>query len=263
MKYKSSTSPDWGVDLGRVSRIVPGFCGALVRMLCVLLLSAWMGPAVAWEFEGVLSYDSRYIGAGNTNELTHGGIGTLELGLEKETEWGRFSHGIELILATSVNYKESVLSVGYGRDIGAFDLSLSYAHLEFDGDAGEDGAEDKEGDNEWAAELSWTGWEAVTPNLEYLYSDNAKGGLLTFTLEGEIEIAGQSLSPYLLIDFDYDYVSPEYEGLNSIGGGVAWSMPLGNHLEMTVHLSYANAQRNLRLAGEDRDYFWGGVSFSL
>ena len=230
-----------------------------VSCVCCLLLTPltlfWVNQAAAWELGGGLGYESRYISEG-VNSLDHGGIAILELELEHETGIGDFALAIEFLTGTSVNFHEGELSLGYEKALGDFTGALSYVRIR------EEEGDETEYDNEWVVGFSYDSWEHVTPSVEYVYSTEANGGLLVLMIEGEVEVFGQPLGPYLLADIDYDYVSEDYDGLNHIEAGVAWETSLLD-IDMTVNAAYSMAQENLRRDDEDGDYFWVGVNFSL
>ncbi len=209
-----------------------------------------------WEFDGGFGHQSRYVSEGS-NTVDHGGIATLELEVARETGIGALAVGVDFITGISVDFRETELGIGYEKVVGDVTASLSWVRVI------EEEEDEKEYDTEWVAGFSYDGWEHVTPSIEYVHSTEADGALLVLMLEGEVTVGGLALSPYVLADVDYDYVSEGYDGLNHIEAGVEWEVSLSDDLNMTINAAYSMAQENLRREDEDNDYFWWGVGFSL
>ena len=90
------------------------------------------------------------------------------------------------------------------------------------------------------------------------------GELLTLAVEGAVEFGGFELSPYVLADFDFDYVNEDYDGLNHIEVGVSTDIPFPGDRSLTAYISYSNAQENLRRDdATDHNYLWAGISLPL
>ena len=229
------------------------------RVLFISLVFACSSQAAtAWEFGAELGYHSRYIAAEGVSGVDHGGIGTLDLELVQETEAGDFAVGIEHLNGTAVNFRETAFWAGYERVLAdAVTASLSWTRIK------EEERDDNLYYSEYTAAFFYNGWDRITPGVEYIYTTNTNGGLLALILESEIEIGGLTLAPYVTAKFDYGYATEDYDGLNHIEAGIAWSRPLPKDVEMTIYAAYLSAQENLRRDDEDNNYFWGGISFSL
>ena len=232
-----------------------------------LLAALPAGQIAAVEFEGTLSYHTRYMLEGYDVldagfERGEGGIATLVLNVSQETRIGDFFAEAALYATPSEDYREAEVILGFGRSLGDFSGSLFFSRFFIEADYGT-------GDevlyyNEYTATLSYDAWEAWTPGIEFVYSDLNYGELLVVSLEGEFEVHGVTLVPYVLADFDFDYVSDEYDGLNHVQAGVSWPMPFPGGRELTAYISYSIAGGNLRRdEALDHDLLWAGISLPL
>lgn len=236
-------------------------------LLFALLAVSPASQVSAVEFEGSVGYHTRYMLEGYdvldaTFERGEGGIFDIVLSLSQETGIGSFFTEAILIGTPSENYREAEMIAGFGKSFGNFSSSLSFSRFFIELNAGE--GDETTYYNEYTATLSYDGWETVTPGLEFVYSDLNYGELLVLTLEGEVEFGGMTLAPYVLADFDFDYVSDERDGLNHVQFGVSLPVPFPGGRELTAYVSYSIAGENLRQdEATDHDILWAGITLPL
>ena len=193
----------------------------------------------------------------------------------------------EMAFAESENLRESELSIGkewgfdnFGMIRGPISMTLGYTWVyedeeeegeedeEGEGDMREDDDDDEEGEdpNDHEFFLGFSCEECmpfeIVPDLTYVYSTEADGGMIEIELAREIEMEHFSIEPYVGALIDFGYVSDEYDGLNNILVGVAMNIPLTSKISLGAYATHSFAEENLRRDGHD-DQTWAGVGLEI
>ncbi len=241
------------------------------KALCLLSLSMLLMLSIPYAYadenekkvsgEFAFSYHNKHVEEG-MNELGDS-VFVPELVLEfqgihiGDVEIPSFFVGSELVIAESEDFNETNLFIGKVWEWDDFSLEFSYIWIHED----EDG--EGEDDHEFVLGLSCEclPWE-ITPEIAYVYSDDAGGSAIEVELAKEIEMEHFSVEPYVGALVDFGYVSDEYDGLNNILVGLAVSIPLGDTVSLTMYGTHSFAEENLRREGLD-DQTWGGIGLEF
>ena len=245
---------------------------------------------VSAEFE--VFFSNKFIEEG-ISEIPGRAVMTPELEVEFEGlnigdfEIPSFFIEAEMAFAESENLRESELSIGkewefdnFGMIRGPISMTLGYTWVyedeeeegeedeEGEGDMRDDDDDDEEGEdpNDHEFFLGFSCEECmpfeIVPDLTYVYSTEADGGMIEIELAREIEMEHFSIEPYVGALIDFGYVSDEYDGLNNILVGVAMNIPLTNAISLGAYATHSFAEENLRRDGHD-DQTWAGVGLEI
>ena len=192
----------------------------------------------------------------------------------------------EMAIAESENLRESEVSIGKEWEWNNFSMTLGYTWVyedeeeeeeardddddDDDGDNGEgmrdddDEEEEESNDHEFFLGLSCEECLPfeIVPDLTYVYSTEADGGMIEVELAREIEMEHFSIEPYVGALIDFGYVSDDYDGLNNILVGVAVNIPLTDAISLGAYATHSFAEENLRRDGHD-DQTWGGIGLEI
>ena len=184
----------------------------------------------------------------------------------------------EMAIAESENLRESEVSIGKEWEFDNFSMTLGYTWVYEDeeeeeeedmggamgGTMDEDEEEEESNDHEFF--LGFSCEEClpfeIVPDLSYVYSTEANGGMVEIELAREIEMDHFSIEPYVGALIDFGYVSDEYDGLNNILVGVTVSIPLTDAISLGAYATHSFAEENLRREGHD-DQTWGGIGLEI
>ena len=269
----------------------------VVYLLCIglslILCSAFVhadeheddenGNGVSGELE--IYFSNKFIEEGES-EIPGRAVMTPELEIEFEGlsigdfELPSFFIEAEMAIAESENLRESEVSIGKEWEFNNFSMALGYTWVYEDEEEEEDmggtmggamgGAmmeeeEDEESnDHEFFLNLSCEECLPfeIVPDLTYVHSTEADGGMIEIELAREIEMERFSIEPYVGALIDFGYVNDEYDGLNNILVGVAVSIPLTDAISLGAYATHSFAEENLRREdGEDQT--WGGIGLEI
>ncbi len=241
---------------------------------------------VSAEFE--VYFSNKFIEEGES-EIPGRAVMTPELEVEFEGlrigdfELPSFFIEGEMAIAESEHLRESELSIGKEWEFNNFSMTLGYTWVYEDeeeegddngDDNGEENREDDDDDDDEEEEdpndheffLGLSCEEClpfeIVPDLSYVYSTEANGGMVEIELAREIEMEHFSIEPYVGALIDFGYVSDEYDGLNNILVGVAVSIPLTDAISLGAYATHSFAEENLRREGHD-DQTWGGIGLEI
>ena len=238
----------------------------LLSLSMLLMLSALHAHAdeherkVSGEF--AFSYQNKFVEEG-MNELPGDNVFIPELVFEfdgihiGDVEIPSFFVGSELVIAESEDFTETTLFVGKAWELDNFSLEFSYAYIHED----EDG--EGEDDHEFVFGFSCECLPfEISPEIAYVYSDDAGGSAVEVELAREIEMEHFSIEPYVGALVDFGYVSDEYDGLNNILVGLTVNIPLNDTVNLKMYGNHSFAEENLRRESLD-DQTWGGIGLEF
>ena len=194
----------------------------------------------------------------------------------------------ELAMVESENLRESELSIGKEWEFDNFSMTLGYTWVyedeeeeeegdmrdpdddddddemrDPDDDDDDDEEEEEPNDHEFFLGLSCECLPfEIVPDLTYVYSTEADGGMIEIELAREIEMEHFSIEPYVGAIIDFGYVSDEYDGLNNIFVGLAVNVPLNDAISLGMYATHSFAEENLRRDGHD-DQTWAGIGLEI
>ena len=209
--------------------------------------------------EAAFLYHNKYISDGK-NDLPGSGIWTPEFVINfEELHIGNATlknlyAGVWWAIGESEDYTETNLFVGKVFEWEHFSLDLSYTWLNF--------SPDNEDDHELVATASCDCIPWLTPEISYVYSTEIDGSAVELVLAKDIEAESFSMTPYALAEFDFGYVTEEYDGLNHIEVGLEISLPLNDAVSLQGYASHAFVQENLRREGYDNET-WAGIGLQI
>ena len=245
--------------------VVYFLCISLSLILCSAFVHAdddddENGNGVSAEFE--MFFSNKFIEEGES-EIPGRAVMTPELEIEFEGvhigdfELPSFFIEAEAAIAESEDFRESELSIGKEWEFDNFSMTLGYTWVYED----EDG--DGEDDHEFFLGLSCECLPfEIVPDLSYVHSTEADGGMIEVELAKEIEMEYFSIEPYVGAIIDFGYVSDEYDGLNNILVGLAVNIPLTDAVSLGMYATHSFAEENLRREDEG-DQTWGGIGFQV
>ena len=242
------------------------------KALCLLSLSILLMLSIPFAYAGGherkvsaefgFSYQNKFVEEG-TDELSGDNVFIPELVLEFDgisiggAEIPSFFVGGELVVAESEDFTEASLFIGKAWEWDDFSLEFSYAWINEDEEG--EGEDDHEFELGFSCECLPLG---ITPEIAYVYSDEAGGSAVEVELAREIEMGHFSIEPYVGALVDFGYVTDEYDGLNNILVGLAVNIPLSDTVSLGIYGNHSFAEENLRRDG-DGDQTWGGVGLEF
>ena len=253
----------------------------VVYLLCIglsLILSSAFVHADDDDENGVsgeleIYFSNKFIEEGES-EIPGRAVMTPELEIEFEGlnigdfEVPSFFIEAEMAIAESENLRESEVSIGKEWEFNNFSMALGYTWVyedeEEEGEEEEGEGEEDPNDHEFFLGLSCEECLPfeIVPNLSYVHSTEADGGMVEIELAREIEMERFSIEPYVGALIDFGYVNDEYDGLNNILVGVAVSIPLTDAISLGAYATHSFAEENLRREdGEDQT--WGGIGLEF
>ena len=187
----------------------------------------------------------------------------------------------EMAIAESENLRESELSIGKEWEFDNFSMALGYTWVyedeeEEEEDNGEENREEEDDDDDDEEEEDPNDHEfflglsceeclpfEIVPDLTYVYSTEADGGMIEIELAREIEMEHFSIEPYVGALIDFGYVSDEYDGLNNILVGVAVSIPLNDAISLGMHTLHIPLLRKISVAKDMMTKHGAGIGLEI
>lgn len=195
-------------------------------------------------------WENKYISEGRDN-LGNGGLASIE----GSAEWDNFSAAIWYGVGTRATYDELNISLEYALAMGGIDAYLGYTRLDF--------FKDDEKDNEFGLGLVLNNVFPVTPALDYVYSTEANGAFVEFSLSSEFNMCEDKLTiePYILQGLDYGYASAGHDGKNHVQAGVDFSLSLSTTTQLVGSVAHSWAQKDVENDKQD-DESWASIGLS-
>jgi hypothetical protein len=210
-----------------------------------------MSCAQASELD--IGYDSRYVSEGR-NQLSAGGIYWIN-GSHEVNE--NISLGIAYGLASDsqVNYDELNLIIGYSNSVEGFDYFIGYTRLEF--------LEDNESDDEISFAIEHTETDLLTPFANLVYSVEVDGYFIDIGAKKDFELSDKlSITPHMLMAFDFGYASAEKGGSNHAAIGASLAYSLSKHFVINGILEQTFGRNTIKKEVDKANQFWSGIHFT-
>ncbi|QHJ13263.1 hypothetical protein FX988_03524 [Paraglaciecola mesophila] len=224
-----------------------------LRFVIVFTLYSYLASAGASPSTEIdIGYDSRYVTEGRNN-LPNGGI--IWSTITKEiSEQFILSGAYGLASHKRANYDELNLAVIYQGNMSAMEYSLSVTHLAF--------LKDAQFDNELALSVQWVEMPLLIPNVDVIYSTQAKGYFVEFGLSAPINFhSSVSVTPYLKLALDYGYAA-NHAGYNHVTFGVNLELLISYALRVKLIAEHTAGGNIIALQGNtSRQQSWAGMHF--
>ncbi|QSX33593.1 hypothetical protein JYB87_18095 [Shewanella avicenniae] len=206
-------------------------CRWLSLLLCVMAWNSWAEPNTSTY----LDWESRYISEGRDN-LPRGGIVWSGIDYQNGALVLFESQGV----ASSEDFVEFNIGIGYQQQLGDWLLTGSYTRLEFFG-------EERCHDNELALAIDYQAFEWLTPSLLYTYSTEADGAFVELSLVGNWAVNDAiSLHPYLMQGWDFGFATAEHNGSNNLQFGLITELALSPKVSLSWHVSRTIAMNDIQ-----------------
>jgi hypothetical protein len=184
--------------------------------------------------------------------LAQGRDGLEEGGLvagKAVTELGAFELAAWYGRGDRTDFEELDLALAWGMSLGTVDAGFSWTRIE--------ALSARAFDNELGVELALSQFPGLQPGLAWIYSLEAGGGFLEFTLSAEHQLARErlTLATYVTQGMDYGYASPAYDGPNHLQLGLDADYRLNDRLHLVSSLAKSWAQSDLEREGCCEDVF--------
>ncbi len=197
-----------------------------------------------------IGYGSRYISE-SRNQLSSGGIYWIS-GLQEINENLALGIAYGFSASSDDRYDELNLVVQYNNSLAWMDYTLGYTRLEF--------FEDNESDDEISVGLTHTEIATFTPFANFVYSVEAGGFFAEFGGEKDFQLNEQvSITPHLLVAYDFGYASGEQDGYNhtSIGATLNYAVSEGFSICGIVEKTIGGSI--VKREADKADQFWSGI----
>ncbi|WP_158971228.1 hypothetical protein [Paraglaciecola sp. L3A3] len=191
-------------------------------------------------------FDSKYISEGRHN-LQKGGIGWLQLSHQ-------LSQSISVIglYGEASDYNELNLSVLYSNSYAEMNYYFSLTHLEF--------MRDNLNDTELGFGASYAVTEPITIALDSVYSREAEGGFIEFSVSYLAQINTYiSLAPYAKAGLDYGYASDIKEGYNHTAVGIVTAFLASRDVSFNLTFEHNISAEHVKQETEKRHQTWLGL----
>lgn len=233
-----------------------------ILLLLVPLSMAVNADMSSIETSANVGWHSKYISDGR-EDFGGEGMFTVELGAEYEG----FYAGLWFANSDSDGTDETNFFIGKGMEWGDISVEVSYIYLTYGGREVEPGESDDH-ESEVVVACDTCLPMELTPEIGMVYDWESHGYATWLALSREIESGDITLNPYALVQFDNDYTTPRYDGVNHYEIGMEIAIPVSDSVEVITYAAHAFAGEDIRKeardAGEDADdETWVGVSLQL
>ncbi|MCL1067330.1 hypothetical protein L2735_10990 [Shewanella olleyana] len=233
----------------------------ILLFLSLISVSAMLSNQVhaeGVEFGIDLGWDSKYISEGRNN-LADGGV---YLGAASVSS-GDFTSYAAVVRGDSEHYTEWNFGLEYALNLhDNLETIVGYQRLEFYGD-------ERGSDNEFFAEIAYTGVDWLIPSVAYTYATEAGGYFVEVSLHSPWQLTEQfSITPYITQGFDFQYATEEHDGANHFQMGVEASYALSSNMAISAHFSHVIAMADIKKEAEmdgytgSLDESYGGIYLS-
>ncbi|WP_285163739.1 hypothetical protein [Shewanella goraebulensis] len=211
-----------------------------------------------FEFDVGLGWDSKYISEGRNN-LADGGV---YLGGASVTS-GDLTTYAAVVRGDTEHYTEWNFGLEYALHLHEdLETIVGYQRLEFYGD-------ERGHDNEFFAEIAYTGVNWLIPSIAYTYATEAGGYFVEVSLHSPWQLTEQfSVTPYITQGFDFQYATEKHNGANHFQMGVEASYALSSNMTISAHFSHVIAMDDIKKEAEVNGYTgsldesYGGIHLS-
>ena len=210
------------------------------------------------EFGVDLGWNSQYISEGRDN-LESGGA--YQAGAAVSS--GDITAYAVVVRGDSEHYIEYNFGLEYELHLHEdLETIVGYQHLEFYGD-------DRDHDNEFFAQMAYTGVDWLVPSIAYTYSTEAGGYFVEVSLHSPWQLSERfSVTPYITQGFDFQYATEDHNGANHFQMGVEASYALSSNIAISAHFSHVIAMDDIKQEAKADGYIgsldesYGGIHVS-
>ncbi|GAA0854182.1 hypothetical protein [Aliiglaciecola litoralis] len=216
----------------------------IVSLTC--LSCAWSAHGAEFNF----GYDTKYVSEGRNN-LTDGGIiwANLSSDIDEQISW-TVAYGIAT--ASTVDYDELNVTISYANSHGTIDYYVDYTYLAF--------FEDDADDNEIGLGAAWQGLGAFTPFVDVVYSTESAGSFVQVGIQSQVQTTqALSITPYLMLAYDFGYASDAHDGYNHTAIGVTSNYVINSEFSVSLFLEQTFGGTDVRVERGQSDQFWAGM----
>lgn len=152
-------------------------------------------------------------------------------------------------------YQELSTTLELPFTLGNVESYIGYTHFAFIADSSHD--------DELSFGAAFTGWSGLTPAIDVVYSNDAKGEFVELSLTTELFTAQNILfEAYTAVAWDFGYASKRSDGLNNTQLGISLSYALCHHIQSELFATKSFAKKDIDKE-EGRHTSWGGIAVSI